>query len=166
MLPDYYKILGINKNATKAEIKKSYREHAKKYHPDVNRSPNATAEMQVIQEAYFILYDDEARLRYDIQYDKVYGHGRKYQQYKNTESQDHSSGQNNEQKNHQFNDPILEKWILNAKRQSADFVKKLYSDTKGVIASGCFYYFKAVGISFVIFIILVILIRIISQSLN
>lgn len=166
MLPDYYKILGLNKDATKAEIKKSYRELAKKYHPDVNKSPNATVEMQNIQEAYFILYDDEARLRYDVQYDKVYGQKTKYKQHANDENRDQSSKQDREQKNYQFSDPILEKWILNAKRQSAEFVKILYTDTKGVIASGCFYYFKALGISFIIFILLVIIIRVISKSAN
>ncbi len=36
MLIDYYKVFGINKTATKVEIKKRYRELAKKYHPDVN----------------------------------------------------------------------------------------------------------------------------------
>jgi curved DNA-binding protein CbpA len=164
MLPDYYKILGLNKDATKAEIKKRYRELAKKYHPDVNKSANATAEMQNIQEAYYILYDDEARLRYDIQYEKIYGHEKNYHQHSSYKKQDQSNRPNNEQQNYQFNDPILEKWILNAKRQSADFVKRLYADTKGIIASGCFYYFKALGISLMIFIVLVILIRVISKT--
>ena len=164
MLPDYYKTLGVDKTATKAELKKSYRILAKKYHPDVNKSPNATIEMQNIQEAYFILNDDEARLRYNVQYEKVYGDAKKHYHYTSSKSQDQSKQEDKEQYSYQFNDPILEKWILNAKRQSEEFVKNLYTNSKGVIASGCSYYFKGLGISLIIFILIVILIRIISMS--
>ena len=73
MLPDFYKVFGLDKTATKEDIKKRYRELAKKYHPDVNKNPDATQKMQEILEAYYILNDDEARIRYDIQYEKVYG---------------------------------------------------------------------------------------------
>ncbi len=158
MLPDYYKVFGLRKTATKEEIKKTYRELAKKYHPDVNKSPDATAKMQEIQEAYYILYDDEARSRYDIQYDRIYGS--KKQEFKEDPQSKSSQTQNNksEQKTHQFDDPILEKWILNAKRQAIDFVKNLYRDTKGIAASGCSYYFKALGICILIFIGILILI--------
>ena len=161
MLPDYYKIFGLDKSATKEEIKKRYRELAKKYHPDVNKSPDATTKMQEIQEAYYILYDDEARTRYDFQYDKVYG--KKEEEFKsNYQSKTSEPKQEySEQRSYQFDDPILEKWILNAKRQAVDFVKNLYRDTKGIAASGCSYYFKALGICIAIFFVLVILIRII-----
>jgi DnaJ-class molecular chaperone len=160
MLPDYYKVLDLNKIATKEEIKKRYRELAKKYHPDVNKSPDATTKMQEIQEAYYILYDDEARSRYNIQYDKLYG--RKKQEFKEETKSDTSQtkNDNSQQKSYQFDDPVLEKWILNAKRQASDFVKNLYRDTKGIAASGCSYYFKAFGICMIIFFVIVILVRI------
>jgi DnaJ-class molecular chaperone len=160
MLTDYYKIFGLCKNATKEEIKKRYRELAKKYHPDVNKSPDATAKMQEIQEAYYILYDDEARSRYDIQYDKIYGS--KKQEFKQDTQSETRQNQNDksEQTNYQFDDPVLEKWIFNAKRQAIDFVKNLYRDTKGIAASGCSYYFKALGICFLIFIGIIILLSI------
>lgn len=160
MLPDYYKIFGLNKTATEEEIKKRYRELAKKYHPDVNKGSDATAKMQEIQEAYYILYDEEARARYDIQYDRIYGS--KKQEFKeDTQSKARQTqNENSEQKSYQFDDPVLEKWILNAKRQAVDFVKNLYRDTKGIAASGCSYYFKALGICIAIFFLIVILIRI------
>lgn len=160
MLPDYYKVFELSKTATKEEIKKRYRDLAKKYHPDVNKSPDATAKMQEIQEAYYILYDDEARSRYDIQYDRIYGSKKtEFEQDKQRESRQNQNYQS-DQNTYQFDDPVLEKWIINAKRQATDFVKNLYRDTKGIAASGCSYYFKALGICILIFFVIIILIRI------
>lgn len=161
MLPEYYKIFGLSKTATKEEIKRRYRELAKKYHPDINHSPDATAKMQEIQEAYYILSDDEARRRYDIQYDQIYGDKKETFQNSNTHNQtDQTKSDKTEQKSYEFDDPILEKWILNAKRQAIEFVKNFYRDTKGIAASGCSYYFKTLGICILTFITILILISI------
>ena len=52
-LKDYYKILGVSRNASSKEIKKSYYELAKKYHPDVNqKDPSAEKKFQEASEAY------------------------------------------------------------------------------------------------------------------
>ena len=51
-MTDYYKILGVSKNATEEEIKKAYRKLAMKYHPDLNPSKNAEDKMKEINEAY------------------------------------------------------------------------------------------------------------------
>jgi len=59
---NYYKILGIKKDASKDEIKKSFRELSKKYHPDVGGDENKFKE---INEAYSILSDDKKRSEYD-----------------------------------------------------------------------------------------------------
>ncbi|WP_283682467.1 J domain-containing protein [Parablautia sp. Marseille-Q6255] len=63
---DYYEVLGINKNADEASVKKAYRRLAKKYHPDTN-SGNAQAEerFKEITEAYNVLSDKEKRKLYD-----------------------------------------------------------------------------------------------------
>jgi molecular chaperone DnaJ len=63
---DYYKALGVPKTATAAEIKKSYRELARKYHPDANKgSADAEERFKEITEAYNVLSDEKQRKEYD-----------------------------------------------------------------------------------------------------
>lgn len=64
-MKDYYQILGIDKTATAAQIKKAYRELAKRYHPDVNGAPNSEERFKAISEAYSVLSDKDKRFRYD-----------------------------------------------------------------------------------------------------
>lgn len=65
---DYYAILGVSKTATDEELKKAYRNLAKKYHPDANAGGdkvNAEAKFKEISEAYSILSDSQKRAQYD-----------------------------------------------------------------------------------------------------
>ncbi|CAI9721147.1 dnaJ homolog subfamily B member 4-like [Octopus vulgaris] len=62
---DYYKILGLNKNATEDDIRKAYRKMALKYHPDKNKSPGAEEKFKEVAEAYEILSDKEKRKVFD-----------------------------------------------------------------------------------------------------
>ncbi len=62
---DYYEVLGIDKNADDATIKKAYRQLAKKYHPDVNPGEEAAAKFKEASEAYAVLSDPEKRKQYD-----------------------------------------------------------------------------------------------------
>lgn len=62
---DYYKTLGVSKTATEGEIKTAYRKLARRYHPDVNKDPQAEDKFKEINEAYQVLSDPEKRKKYD-----------------------------------------------------------------------------------------------------
>src|SRR5256886_6081146 len=62
---DYYKTLGVPKNASTEDIKKAYRKLARQYHPDVNKKPDAEKKFKEINEANEVLSDPDKRKRYD-----------------------------------------------------------------------------------------------------
>jgi DnaJ family protein B protein 11 len=62
---DYYKLLGVPRSASSAEIKKAYRKLSLKYHPDKNPSPEAAAKFAEISNAYDVLSDDQKREAYN-----------------------------------------------------------------------------------------------------
>ena len=63
---DYYKILGVNKDASQDDIKKAYKKLARQYHPDLNpNDPDAHRKFQEINEANEVLSDPEKRKKYD-----------------------------------------------------------------------------------------------------
>lgn len=62
---DYYEILGVNKNSSQDEIKKAFRNLARKHHPDVNKESGSSEKFKEINEAYQILGDPNKRQHYD-----------------------------------------------------------------------------------------------------
>ncbi|MCF6240875.1 MAG: J domain-containing protein [Bacteroidales bacterium] len=91
---DYYKILGVSKNASDAEIKKAYRKLARKYHPDVNpNDKEAEKKFKEINEANEVLGNPENRKKYD-KYGEHWKHAEEYEKAQQQQRQyQHAGGQ-------------------------------------------------------------------------
>jgi len=74
---DYYKILGVPRDASQDDIKKAYRKQARKYHPDVSKEADAEAKFKEVGEAYEVLKDQQKRAQYD-QFGSNYRHGQSF----------------------------------------------------------------------------------------
>jgi curved DNA-binding protein len=84
---DYYKILGIDKNASEKDIKAAYRKLARKFHPDLNpNDTEANKKFQQINEANEVLSDPEKRKKYD-KYGENWQHGEEHEQYARQQQQ-------------------------------------------------------------------------------
>lgn len=89
---DYYKILGIDKNATEKDIKNAYRKLARKFHPDLNpNDKEAKRKFQEINEANEVLGDPEKRKKYD-QYGKDWRHAEDFEKARQQQYSSESDG--------------------------------------------------------------------------
>src|SRR5215207_2949300 len=87
---DYYKVLGIGKNATQEDIKKAFRKLARKHHPDLNpNDKEAHKTFQQVNEANEVLSDPEKRKKYD-QYGKDWQHAEQFEQARQSQSRQQS----------------------------------------------------------------------------
>jgi curved DNA-binding protein len=93
---DYYKVLGLEKNASESDIKKAYRKLARKFHPDLNpNDKEANKKFQQISEANEVLSDPEKRQKYD-KYGKDWQHAEEFEKARQSQSrQQYSSGDYN-----------------------------------------------------------------------
>lgn len=89
---DYYKVLGVDRNATQADIRKAFRQLAKQYHPDTNKGdPQAQERFQEINEANEVLSDPEKRKRYD-EYGEHWAHAEEYEAQRRQYEQQYGGG--------------------------------------------------------------------------
>lgn len=123
MFTDYYKALEIQQSATLDEIKIAFKKQAVKWHPDRNPNFDTTEKMQEINEAYLILKDEEARSRYDIEYDKFKRFAESKTQHKESNS-NYWKDEKSTYQEYNFEDDILKKWMENARKQAIDLAKQ------------------------------------------
>jgi curved DNA-binding protein len=89
---DYYKVLGLDENATPEDIKKAYRKLARKLHPDLNpNDKGAHKKFQQVNEANEVLSDPEKRKKYD-QYGKDWQHAEQFEQARQSQQRTHGFG--------------------------------------------------------------------------
>jgi curved DNA-binding protein CbpA len=161
MFLDYYEILEIKFGVSSEEIKSAYRKQSLKWHPDRNPGKDTLYQMQLINEAYLILKDPEARIRYDNEY-LEYKH---HEHFKSSNDKNKDSSNSNQNFEYVFKDDILKKWMNNARAQAETLAKNTVTDFKrGAKAAGEEMFKNFIGFLIIGFILS--LIFIISKSCN
>ena len=125
MFHDYYAILRISQDASFEEVKKAYRAQASLWHPDKNPEKDTHEQMLLINEAFVILRDPEARAKYD----KVY---REYQASRSPKVESHAK-QSYDQ-HFEVKDDILKKWIQKARAKATELNQVSFDDIIGMTA--------------------------------
>jgi curved DNA-binding protein CbpA len=150
MFVDYYAILNINFNATQGAIKSAYKTQALKWHPDRNLEFDTIHRMQQINEAYLILKDEEARRRYDQEYQRYKKQQQQSQNYKEQqrqkprEQEKEGSARNTKQEQretfedntYEVFDETLNNWMSNARKQAVNLTKQTIEDIIGMSKVG------------------------------
>jgi DnaJ-class molecular chaperone len=125
MIPNYYKILGITSDSKKDEIKKAFRKLALEFHPDKNKRADAHERFISINEAYLILYDDEAREKYDREYFIFF---ELIKDSKQSSENNETQNKQNQETNNRFKDEVLNNWVKNAREQADRYAKMAFKE--------------------------------------
>ena len=158
MFKDYYSILEISQSASQSEIKTAYKKQATRWHPDKNQVIDTTEKMKEVNEAKLILSDNEARIRYDVEYLKF----KTYKKKKHSQKESKYEKKRNENNStYQFDDEILKKWMGNAKKQAIRNIHGMINEFRDSTFIGLSAFFKTalmvMVISFIYFVIIQII---------
>lgn len=142
---DFYKILGVDKKATKKEIKKAYRKLAMKYHPDKNDDEGASDMFSEVGEAYETLADDEKRKTYDRHGEegvKKMSQGGGHDPFANFFGNFGFGNQQEEQREHKGSDVIVDLYVTLEELYLGNFVTIMrnrpeYEETSGTRECNC-----------------------------
>jgi len=132
MFIDYYLLLDILPASSLAEIKSAFRKQAIQWHPDRNPNGDTTKQMQLINEAYLILKDEEARKKYDIEYFKFTEFKKQHEYKKDNKAEEPKY----EYSDYQFSDDVLRKWMDNAKKQAVSLAKETIKEFANIASVG------------------------------
>ena len=157
MFVDYYLILCVDPSSSDQEIKKAYRIQAMKWHPDKNPGKDTNERMALINEAYCILRDPEARSRYDMERARYYDQLHKSRDFNNKNTQSHSEykyssyesnntsfyrkdSESNDfetefSSNYVYSDEVLSEWISRARCKAKELVKQSLDDLIGMTSA-------------------------------
>lgn len=140
---NYYEVLGVAEDATQSDITKAYRRAAMKWHPDRYKGPDATDKMALINEAYCILRDAEARSKYDQELFR-------YKQYQasfkmpETESRfEDSDTQQATSQEYVYQDKTLEEWIRQAREKGKKLALQSLEDFGSIAMTGTKEFFSS-----------------------
>ena len=139
MFIDYYEVLDVAEDVSFSEIKKAYKKQVLKWHPDRNSDPNATSRMQLINEAYLILRDENSRRLYDIEYQQL----KKIKASQSVEiNSNHTTvGNNRYQKEYVYEDynikdDVIKNKMQEAHQKSVTLAKQSLEDLLGMLKVG------------------------------
>jgi curved DNA-binding protein CbpA len=156
---DYYAILKIPFDTSVDKIRAAYKRQALRWHPDKNPEKGSKEIMQDINEAYLILKDAEARIRYNNEYKRYKSHREQEHEFTSTSSMANNSPKENQ---YEFYDEILKKWMENAREQASNLVSQTLKEIKiGTKAAG-----KEMFQQSIIFVLVGIIFSILIRSCN
>lgn len=118
---DYYSILLVSPCATQDQIKKAYRDLARRFHPDINNSGDANEKMQEINEAYLVLSDVETRKLYDREFLKFHAWMTRDPQYK-------------DRAEYKFSDEELKERVEKASEKARSLGRQVLHDSKELLS--------------------------------
>lgn len=133
MIPDHYHTLGIATSASRAEIKSAYRKLALALHPDKNNKPGAQEQFIAVNEAYLILYDEEARAKYDREYQYYYGPNATNDASTTANGTAEQRYTYSYQQAPRYTDDDLNRWTQNAREQANQFARMAFNEFANLV---------------------------------